>query len=176
MSSGGPGIAPTPPILVSSSETQAASRTSPAQENKESQNIRHKMRPPGFATLKNARMEERNRMSKKEKRFDPSRAPIPTRMPEYFNVNLIQHQLPHQTQNYLLSKSTSSFHQLLPYLFSAGEELIAACAHNMEDQVYYLIKVRMSDVNFRSLPTGQTPIMFCSNPRIAEILLKEGAG
>ena len=59
---------------------------------------------------------------------------------------------------------------------SAGEELIAACAHNMEDQVYYLIKVRMSDVNFRSLPTGQTPIMFCSNPRIAEILLKEGAG
>jgi hypothetical protein len=46
----------------------------------------------------------------------------------------------------------------------------------MEDQVYYLIKVRMSDVNFRSLPTGQTPIMFVTNPRIAEILLKEGAG
>lgn len=54
--------------------------------------------------------------------------------------------------------------------------MIAACAHNMEDQVYYLIKVRMSDVNFRSLPTGQTPIMFVTNPRIAEILLKEGAG
>lgn len=46
----------------------------------------------------------------------------------------------------------------------------------MEDQVYYLIKVRMSDVNFRSLPTGQTPIMFVTSPRIAEILLKEGAG
>jgi len=119
------------------------------------------MRPPGLACLKNARNfdGDRNKMSKKEKRFDPARAPLPTRMPEYFNVNLIQSQLPHQPESYLIS----------------GEELIAACAHNMEDQVYYLIKVRMSDVNFRSLPTGQTPIMFATNPRIAEILLKEGA-
>jgi len=68
------------------------------------------MRPPGLACLKNARNfdGDRNKMSKKEKRFDPARAPLPTRMPEYFNVNLIQSQLPHQPESYLISKFISA--------------------------------------------------------------------
>ena len=107
MSSGGPEAAPT---TSSNSTSQVpASRTSPPETTSgDSQNIRHKMRPPGLACLKNARnFDDSNKMSKKEKRFDPARAPLPTRMPEYFNVNLIQSQLPHQPQSYLISKLTS---------------------------------------------------------------------
>lgn len=129
-------------------------------EEEEKKKIRHKMRPPSFSCLKNAKSQiEIHKMSKKEKRFDPANAPVPRRMPEYFNLNLLQQQFPHRNPNYI----------------TIGEELISAVSSSRVDQVEYILINRLTDVNFRSLPTGQTPLMFCSSPTIAEMLLNEGA-
>ena len=38
------------------------------------------------------------------------------------------------------------------------------------------IKFTTTDVNYRKLFNGQTPLMYCSDVKCAEVLLKAGAG
>jgi DNA polymerase III epsilon subunit-like protein len=119
---------------------------------------RHKMRPPSqaaFQRVKNCYP----KMSKKEKRFDPSKAIIPRLMPDEPMTIAINPNLPHQPLDY----------------FQDGELLIEAVQSGKIDQVEFLLSIKSLDVNYRRVATGQTALMYCKCPHIAKLLLKQGA-
>ena len=54
--------------------------------------------------------------------------------------------------------------------------LILAAQCGNVDEVNALIAVHKADVNYRSLSTGQTALMHTRNPKVADLLLRNGAG
>ena len=54
--------------------------------------------------------------------------------------------------------------------------LILAAQCGNADEVNSLISVHQVDVNYRSLSTGQTALMHARNPKVADLLLRNGAG
>jgi len=59
---------------------------------------KHPMRPPSTATIQRVK-NCYPKMSKKEKRFDPAKASIPTIMPDQ-PISLLYQHIPHQTVDY----------------------------------------------------------------------------
>lgn len=97
-------------------------------------------------------------MSKKEKRFDPSKASIPTLMTEQPHSIIFQH-LPCQSMEY----------------FKVGELFLKTIQCGNYEELKILLGVRTVDCNYRSLSTGQTALMHCKSARIAQLLLQNGA-
>ena len=64
----------------------------------------------------------------------------------------------------------------LDEIFSAGHMLILAAQCGNADEVNSLISVHQVDVNYRSLSTGQTALMHARNAKVADMLLRNGAG
>merc|ERR1739838_41096 len=141
------------PTLLVGQILRMSSSLSGQNDNKQ----KHKMRPPSNTTIQRVK-NCYPKMSKKEKRFDPSKAMIPVLMsdePVPLNSNL-----PHQPIGY----------------FTAGEELIDAVRVCQIDTLQHLFRTRRHlDVNYRRLGTGQTALMYCTCPQKARILLKQGA-
>ena len=54
--------------------------------------------------------------------------------------------------------------------------LILAAQCGNADEVNSLISVHQVDVNYRSLSTGQTALMHARNAKVADMLLRNGAG
>jgi len=118
---------------------------------------RHKMRPPSNTTIQRVK-NCYPKMSKKEKRFDPSKAMVPVLMAD--EPVPINSALPHQPICY----------------FTAGEELIDAVRVCALDTLAHLLRTRRHvDVNYRRLGTGQTALMYCTCAQKARVLLKAGA-
>lgn len=118
---------------------------------------RHKMRPPSNqSSLPKIKQNCYPKMSKKEKRFDPSKACVPRLMPEeHFTINT---NLPHQKIEY----------------FQEGELLIETVRTGQFEQLEQMLHLT-TDVNYRRMGTGQTALMYCTCPQMAKLLLKLGA-